>query len=734
MKFYLVFFLIFSTYMNVAVLAAEDTSIGSSVVTYDQNYFDSFNPVTLLDMLMAVPGVPDILNKNQQQARRAAFSGGGGQRGFGSGGDQILMDGKRLAGKANNINDTLSRVSATQVNRVELIRGAASGLDVQSQGLVINIIMKEGGSTSTTFWKIKGEYTENYDFVPEFLLSHNGSLGKLDYTLSYERQNNDFFFNGKEKFYGPTNLLISQQTLTGNFDRFGHKLNTNIEYEFKDGSRLRLNGLYEPNGMNGKEYRDKTSDSLRPIFWDTDRDDKKWEVGGDYTKNLGFLGSLKSLFVINQSNLDQIVFRFKGEGINKYEYTRDITDEDRSEGIFRSSLTRKLTSEQSIEFGGEAAINKFDKVFKNYDRTNITSNLFLDSSDNVKIKENRYEVFANHSYNISPSMTLQSSLTSEFSKIVADNLFLGGEVDRRNTSFTYLKPRVNFRYDLSSQDQVRILLEKKVSQLNFNNFVTRFDPQELLYRVGNTKIRPEQTWDFAVTFEHRLLNDKGSFEGELFYRKYTDHISSTDFTNYVDDSFNPIGVDSFFALPPSKALRDYVDDTGNSYSAKSGNIPTAKGYGVKLKSNLRLAFIGFPDATLSINYIYERRRTKDQFTGLMRNFDRHSDHRVDINFRHDISTYKITYGFDFSARSDSSRHYISYYWPDSPAANIKIFAEKTIFSKYKLRFEAEGLTRNRGSSKYYIYNDHIRFSDLKERQDKFNRRPIELRVSIQGTF
>ena len=65
---------------------------------------------------------------------------------------------------------------------------------------------------------------------------------------------------------------------------------------------------------------------------------------------------------------------------------------------------------------------------------------------------------------------------------------------------------------------------------------------------------------------------------------------------------------------------------------------------------------------------------------------------------------------------------------------IKIFAEKTIFSKYKLRFEAEGLSRNRGSSKYYIYNDHIRFSDLKERQDKFNRRPIELRVSIQGTF
>jgi len=734
MKIYILAALMLSTYMTVTVFAAEDRASSSSVVIYDQNYFDSFNPVTLLDMLMAVPGVPDILNKNQQQARRAAYSGGGGQRGFGSGGDQILMDGKRLAGKANNINDTLSRVSATQVERVELIRGAASGLDVQSQGLVINIIMLEGVSTSTTFWKVKGEYTVNHNFVPEFLISHSGSAGELDYTLSYERQNNDFFFTGNEKFYGPTNLLQSQQTLKGNFDRFGHKLNTNIEYEFKDGGRLRLNGLYEPNGVNGKEYRDKTSDTLRPIFWNTDRDDNKWEVGGDYSKNLEYLGALKTLFVINQSKLDQTVFRFKGKSADKYEYTRDITDEDRSEGIIRASLTKKLTAEQSIEFGGEVAINKFDKVFKNYDRSNITSNLFLDSSDNVKIKENRYEIFANHSYNISPSITLQSSLTSEFSKIVADNILQGGRVDRRNTSFTYLKPRVNFRYDLSSQDQLRILLEKKVSQLNFNNFVTRFDPQELLYREGNTKIRPEQTWDFAVTFEHRLLNDKGSFEGELFYRKYSDHISSTDFTKYVDAKNNPIGVDNFFALPPTRALRDYVDDTGNSYSAKSGNIPTAKGYGVKLKSNLRLGFIGVPDATLSINYIYERRRTKDQFTGLMRNFDRHSDHRVDINFRHDISAYKVTYGFDFSARSDSSRHYITYYWPNSPAANIKIFAEKTIFSKYKLRIEGEGLTKNRGSSKYYIYNDHIRFSDLKERQEKFNRRPIELRVSLQGTF
>ncbi|MDG1708507.1 MAG: TonB-dependent receptor, partial [Emcibacteraceae bacterium] len=570
--------------------------------------------------------------------------------------------------------------------------------------------------------------------VPEYLISHNGTKGKFDYSVSYQHQNNDFFFNLTEDFYEPDDTYKATQEIAGNFDRFGDKFSTNLGYEFKDGARLRLNGLYEPNGINGEETRDKTSDTLRPVFWDADRDNDKWEIGGDYSRSLGGLGNLKTLFVVNSTKEDVLVNRFKGSGNDQFEYTRDITTTERNEKIFRASITKGIAERQSLELGGEAAINTFDKKFENFDRDDAVSELLIDNSDNVEIKENRYEIFANHSYNVSSNMVLQSSWTTEFSKIVADNIFQGGDVDTRNTSFTYHKPRVNFRYDLSEQDQFRLLVEKKVSQLNFNNFVTRFDQQEQLFKYGNTNIRPEQTWDFAATFEHRFPNDSGSLEGEVFYRKYTDHISTVDFTNYVDFGFNSISSGAFFALPPTLALRDYVDDTGDSYSAKSGNIPAAKAYGAKLKGNLRLGFMGAPNATLSINYTYERKRATDQFTGLERNFDRHSDHRVDINFRHDVTEYQFTYGFELRARSDDARHYISYYWPNQPAANIKVFAEKTIFTDYKIRFEGEGLTQKRGSSTYYSYNDHIKFNDLDERIEKEGRRPVELRISLQGTF
>ena len=449
--------IIISDYAN----AQEESNTEATIVKYERDYFANLTTVTLLDMLQAVPGVPDILNKNRQQRRGGPGASNRGERGFGSGGDQILIDGKRLAGKSNNIDDTLGRISAEQVERIELIRGAAAGLDVQSQGLLVNIIMREGQSTSTTFLQFKGEYSGGHYFTPEFLISHSGTKGTLEYNFSYERQNNDFFFDATETFFDVNDNQQAVRIVNGDFDRFGHNVNTNLAYEFDDGSRLRLNGLYEPSGVNGEETRDKSTDALRPIFWDADRDVNRWEVGGDYERKLGILGNLKTLFVINNTATDVIVNRFRGSNDERFEYTRDITIEDRSEKILRGSITTTIFGDQTLEYGGEGAFNTYDKTYDNFGRDDANSDLIIDNSDDVRIKENRFEVFINHSYNISSKMLLQSSLITEFSKIIADTYQEATIIDTRNTSFTYLKPRVNFRYDITSQDQFRFLIEKK---------------------------------------------------------------------------------------------------------------------------------------------------------------------------------------------------------------------------------------------------------------------------------
>ncbi len=82
--------------MSSTTLAQESTSDGnSSTVTYKEDYFVPFEPVTLHDMLRSVPGTAALLARADEElaGRRV--------RGFGSAGDQILVGGKRIAGKAN---------------------------------------------------------------------------------------------------------------------------------------------------------------------------------------------------------------------------------------------------------------------------------------------------------------------------------------------------------------------------------------------------------------------------------------------------------------------------------------------------------------------------------------------------------------------------------------------------------------------------------------------------------
>jgi len=730
--------LMMTTALTISMADAQTTGneADAAVVTYDAAYFAQYTPVTLLDMLQRVPGVQEILNKNRQQRR----GGGGGannrgERGFGSGGDQILIDGKRLAGKSNNIDDTLGRISADQVERVELIRGAASGLDVQSQGLVINIILKEGTSNSTTFWQFASETKQGHSPGFEALFSHSGSKGNLDYVISGERTANKGYFYRDEIIFNDLDVNTGAKDVDTAFQQHGFKANSNLTYNFQEGAVLRLNGLFETEDQTNKEDRIETGDDPENVLWDRSEDKNEWEFGGDFTTNAGALGRFKALFVINKSVEDEFVERIQDIGTSPFIYTLEDEHEKKQEKIFRASFTKSINQKQTIEIGGEAAINTFDKSFNSLDRDFAVDEFEIEAEDNVEIQENRYEIFANHTYNISSTIVLQSSVTTEFSNIVADNVFANGDVDTRDTNFTYFKPRVNLRYDVTQSDQLRLTVEKKVSQLNFNNFVTRYDQRAEEFKFGNTQIRPEQLWEFLVAYEHRFPNDGGSFEIEGFYRSFKDKISRVDFTQYYNFSFEKInGSADFFALSPTQALRDYVDDTGDSYTSKSGNVDSATSYGANVKGSVRLGFMGVPDAVLSANYTYEKSNVTDQFTFLNRNFIRQSQHRTSVNFRHDMTDIGLSYGGRASYNTDGFTADISYYWPYSPQLNLSVFTEYNIMPGIKLRAEFKQLTGRRGVSTQFLYNDHISFNDLSERVEKVTRVPREVELTLSGTF
>ena len=116
-----------------------DPGAADSTVIYEAEFFNQFNPITASDMLDRIPGV-DVFGGNR---------GRGGNRGLGTGGN-ILINGQRIAGKENSARDQLDRITAAEVERIEIIRDTSGELNVRGASEVINIILIGVPSRSST--------------------------------------------------------------------------------------------------------------------------------------------------------------------------------------------------------------------------------------------------------------------------------------------------------------------------------------------------------------------------------------------------------------------------------------------------------------------------------------------------------------------------------------------------------------------------------------------------------
>lgn len=144
---------------------------GGSTQVYDRAYFERYDTVTAEDMVRRIPGTAPILDELD--------SNGPPQRGFGSSGDQVLLNGKRFAGK-NQILSALKRIQSANVLRIELIRGNAADTGVQSEGLIVNIVLEEGVGTGSGSWQAAFRFNDDDVYDGDGQISYSDSIGSLD--------------------------------------------------------------------------------------------------------------------------------------------------------------------------------------------------------------------------------------------------------------------------------------------------------------------------------------------------------------------------------------------------------------------------------------------------------------------------------------------------------------------------------------------------------------------------
>lgn len=259
-------------------------------------------------------------------------------------------------------------------------------------------------------------------------------------------------------------------------------------------------------------------------------------------------------------------------------------------------------------------------------------------------------------------------------------------------------------------------MEKKVSQLDFQNFVATYDTNNDVLRLGNTGIVPEKSWNYSIAYEHRLINDAGALQVEFFYRDIKDFIELVDFTEFYDE--NGVAIPRADIVPVSK----------------SGNIPKARSYGIKTTGSLRLGFIGVPEAVFSVDHTWEDSDVIDQFSGVHRPFKWKSAHIINLNYRHDITDWGFSYGAKGTIRSRNGRHEINEVASTYIGDMYEVFAELKVWNDYKLIFKFEHITPLKHNTDMKVYKDHIRYNELDHLENNQWRFVKEYSVFLQGTF
>ncbi|MBV9550765.1 MAG: TonB-dependent receptor plug domain-containing protein, partial [Alphaproteobacteria bacterium] len=153
------------------VLAAESEAIS----TYPAAFFADAHPTTANDMLGRLPGFN--------------MDGGSGARGFAGSGGNVLINGSRPAAKSDGLGSILSRIPANTVERIELIRGGAPGIDMQGWSVVANVILKAGAGEQLII--TSGiTYITTGSWHPNVAVEYHGQSDDVRYELAASRNVN----------------------------------------------------------------------------------------------------------------------------------------------------------------------------------------------------------------------------------------------------------------------------------------------------------------------------------------------------------------------------------------------------------------------------------------------------------------------------------------------------------------------------------------------------------------
>lgn len=558
----------------------EALSSGSTFTFID---FERFAPRNALDMLNRVPGF-SVTNDDQG-------------RGLGQASTNVLVNGKRLSSKSQNVFDQLRRVSVDNVEYIEIVDGATLDLPGLS-GQVANVITRGGEISGRYEYRTthRPKYAEPLWFAGE--LSVSGTSNNLDWNAAYSHGAGRGAAGGPGIISDANHIVTERREVLLQFTGEFPRLSGGLTWNGPNDTVANLNVQYNRN------YQDNSNDEQRDVvngvdsFRDFDNTGRGYgyEAGGDIEFSLG-AGTLKLIALerFNRSkNSSETALSFADASPTTG--SRFANQSETGERIGRAEYRWDMLG-GNWEIDAEAAFNRFDRSsqFSNLDTSGTFARVELPNSSG-EVTEDRYEMILTYGRTLMEGLSMQLGVGGENSELSQSG---PGGLTR-----TFWRPKGSLSLAWTPNDDLDVSLNiaRRVGQLSFGQFLSNVDLVLGNANAGNAELKPAQRWETRLQIK-RNFGDWGSTNLQL----YANH-----FDDYIDIIPLPGGGES------------------------QGNIDNAELYGLNSTNTINLDPMGWEGVRLDLNFTLEESRIKDPLTGVERDFSNQYDRRANINLRHDI--------------------------------------------------------------------------------------------------
>ncbi|PHR60564.1 MAG: hypothetical protein COA47_07315 [Robiginitomaculum sp.] len=666
---------------------AQEANGNENIVAYPPTFFEVYNPVTAFDMVRQVPGF--------------SIEEGDNARGFGGTAGNVLIDGERPSTKSTSLSSVLRRIAIERVDRIELVRGSVAGMDMRGQTRVVNVVLLTGSNSSQTTWDITFTSEAKNVFFPTGEIVQTFKAWGADITLGLERNGHTARNLTTRERSNATGALSEQfdERNQRHFQKWQPYFS--LARKFPNGDTLNLNAKY----WNWTWRRNKTSEITVPggselVFdrFDFARADNAGdggEIGGDFEHKLGDNRSIKFIFLqTNRLNeFDDIFETFDTNGFNNA--TRILSSEATNESILRSVFNWERDAKNSFEASIEGAYNWLKAGLDVSQDTGSGFQTIVLPVANTKVEEKRAEAAFSWIAKPLSNWTFETGMKYEISEISQSG-------DASNSQeFRFLKPSMDITWDRNERDQLRVGFRREVGQLNFQDFATSVNVTDNQTNVGNVELRPDTTWKVDFEFE-RKYGEKGVLILSGNHR-------------WISDVRDQVPINLQFDAP--------------------GNIGSGKTWQVRAEARIPTDRIGLKDGILTLEGGFGDSSVTDPLTGLSRVQSFRVDDFFSIDFRQELTDWKMAWGFDYFKRSAFQAAFLFTQQTQSMGhGNLNIFAETTRWKGVTIKLSVDNVfnvqfqrdrTRFNGPRNLGL----VSFSEVR----RINRGQV-FRINLRGTF